>query len=273
MTTSVPGGKRAQQRLYFFPLPQGHGSLRPTFRGGEGMGDDGLGGFDMNLEERAQHLRQGWEQFRLSVARPQACISCGHQGRICWDGNGLRGASVLVDGQMVHVTGMRYRRVTCRSCGEGWALLPPGMIPSKHYQPCVVASATSRYLFDEGASQDEIAAAHGCSRRTVGRWLRWVAGLAATAVLASMILAANGEVVLPGLRRVAALARKARSAATRAMLERAAEILGLMEALGSAWGLEPPGLRSVLERVLGGRADLATHADPLIPDLARSPCR
>ena len=182
----------------------------------------------------------------------------------------MRGASVRVGDGVVYLTDIPCRRVRCKECRLGWTLRPPGMIPRKHYQPCVVASATSRYLFDERASQEQVAAAHACSRRTLGRWLRWVAGLAATAVLASMVLAASGEVVLPGLRRVAGLARKARRAATRVVLERAAEILGLMESLAAAWGLEPPGLRAVLERVLDGRADLATHAAPLIPDLARS---
>ena len=227
----------------------------------------------MDLKKQAQLVRQSWEQFRLTVARPQACMSCGRTGHICWDGHGVRGVSVLVDEEVVHVVGLRYRRVTCGACGTGWALLPPGILPGKHYQPCVVASATSRYLFDERASQEEVAAAHGCSRRTVGRWLRWVAGLATTAVLAGMVLAASEEVVLPRWQRVTGLARKARSAATRIMLERAAEILGLMEALAVAWGLEPPGLRAVLERALHGRAAIATHAAPLIPDLARSPCR
>ena len=48
------------------------------------------------------------------------------------------------------------------------------------------------------------------------------------------------------------------------------ELLGLCEALGSAWGLEPPGLRAVVARVVADRSGLATYARPLIPELARS---
>ena len=224
---------------------------------------------DVDPEEKAQRVRQCWEQFRLAVVRPQACIACGHQGCVWWDGSGLRGTSVLVDEQVVHVTDLRYRRVKCRACGKRWALLPPGTIPRKHYQPCVVAEATGLYLFEPRASQQQVAAAHGCSRRTLGRWLRWLAALAEPAVLLSLVLEALDEVVLPRLREVAGLARKVRSAAGRVVLERAAQVLQLLEALAMARRLEPPGLRAVLAPLLHGRAERATYRDPLVPDLAR----
>jgi len=105
------------------------------------------------------------------------------------------------------------------------------------------------------------AAAGTCSRRTVGRWLRWVPRLAEPAVLLCRIVDAVDAVVVPKLRATAKQGSD--------LLRRAAEMLGLLEYLASATGLEPPGLRGVLCHVLRGRTGIATYARPLIPELAR----
>ena len=223
----------------------------------------------MAVEDQAARIGQGWEQFRLTAVKPETCVRCGRGDRICWDGHTVRTASVVDGDEVVHVPQVRCRRIKCKACEARWVHLPPGMIPRKHYQPCVVARATSRYLFDEHASQQQVAAAHGCSRRTVGRWLRWLGALAESAVLMSLVLEALDEVVLPRLQEVAGLARKVRSAAGRLVLERAAQVLQLLEALAMARRLEPPGLRAVLAPLLHGRAGWATYRDPLVPDLAR----
>jgi len=135
----------------------------------------------------------------------------------------------------------------------------------------VVARAVSRYLFEGRSTQTRVAAEHGCSRRTVGRWIRWVAAIAEPAMVMKKVLRAVDAPVVPRLRNVAQCARKARGGIGAAVLERAAEVLGLLEDLGSALRLEPPGLRAVLERVVGNRARVATYARPLIPEFARSP--
>jgi hypothetical protein len=146
---------------------------------------------------------------------------------------------------------------------------PPGISPNRHYQLCVVAHAVSDYLFGEKSTQAKVAQEHDCSERTVGRWLRWVGAVAEPATLQREILEAADEPILSALPKVASIARKARMAVRRQIVTRAAQILSLMEALGTALGLEPPGLRGVVERVLHDRATIATYARPLIPEFAR----
>lgn len=75
--------------------------------------------------------------------------------------------------------------------------------------------------------------------------------------------------MVPGLRAVAAVTRKARGALGRVVLERAAEVLALMERLCSGWELEPPGLRAVVRRLVGERSGIGTYARPAIPELVR----
>jgi hypothetical protein len=142
------------------------------------------------------------------------------------------------------------------------------LVPRRHYQLCVVAEAASQHLFG-GVAQQPVADQHGCSRRTVGRWLRWIADCADPGALGSQLLAAVGAPVLPRLRALAPRLRALRDAARRKLLERAATVLQLLEALGLAWGLEPPGLRGVIERVLEGRDRIPSYRAPLIPELAR----
>jgi hypothetical protein len=141
-------------------------------------------------------------------------------------------------------------------------------MPRRHYQLCVVTEAASQHLF-AGASQEQVAATTGCSRRTVGRWLQWLSQVADPAVLGQKLAAALGEPVLPRLRPLASRRWALRDAARRQVLERAATVLQLMEALGLALGLEPPGLRALVERVLAGRDRITSYRAPLIPELAR----
>jgi hypothetical protein len=132
-----------------------------------------------------------------------------------------------------------------------------------------MAAAASRHLF-AGDAQEQVAARHGCARRTVGRWLRWIADCADPGALGARLLAAVGAPVLPRLRALAPRLRALRDGARRALLERAAAVLELLEALALAWGLEPPGLRGVLEPGLAGRGRILPHGTLLVPELARS---
>ncbi len=149
-----------------------------------------------------------------------------------------------------------------------WTLRPPGLLPNKHYQLCVIASAMSQYLHG-GASMESVAAAHDCSRRTIGRHAPWIAEIADPAVLAAKVVEAVDALVLPTAREIAKRLRALRDETRRRIVERAARVLALMEALASAMGLEPPGLRSVVEHFLAGRTDVGTYRRPAIPELAR----
>ncbi len=217
----------------------------------------------------AEVIAQRWARYYETVEKPRDCIEC-DDGRVGWNGRRKRSASLVAADELVHVAQMWCRRVKCTRCGTSWTLRPPGLVPHKHYQLCVVARATSEYLWGEHSTLTAVAAAHGCARRTVKRWVCWLAAIADPAALLSKLREAVDAPVVPRASRVAQLVRKARYALGRVVLERAAEVLALCEALGSAWGLEPPGLRAVVERVVANRSGIATYARPLIPELARS---
>jgi hypothetical protein len=143
------------------------------------------------------------------------------------------------------------------------------MLPRRHFQACVVAQATSQYLFDADVVQERVAAAHGCARRTLGRWLGYVAHVAAPADLERQLCVASEAPVLVKTPAVAAVARKALTVARRAVLSLSALCLVLFEALGAALRLPPPGLGAVLQLALADRDRVTTYAAPVIPDLAR----
>ncbi|MFC1707825.1 hypothetical protein ACFL59_13600 [Planctomycetota bacterium] len=216
----------------------------------------------------ASALKQRWMKFFKTVRRPASCPDCGHQ-RVWWDGSRRRSATVLAGEAVAHIDGIPCRRARCAGCSYRWTLRPPGMPARRHFHLDVVARAISRYLFGSRATQEAVAEEHGCSRRTLRRWLDWVAGLAEPAELACRIFEAAEEPVQSPLHAVVALARKARTAVRRAVLERAAQILSLLEAQAMALGLEPPGLRSVLEGASGRHGFTSTYAEPAIPALAR----
>jgi hypothetical protein len=215
-----------------------------------------------SIPDEAERLKQKWTRWAYEATKA-ACPECGGR-QVWWDGMGERGATVLTEAGVVYVPPFPVRRARCRArpCGNRWRLLPPDLIPHKHYQPCVVARAVGRYLFEGRTTLQGVADEMGCSRRTVRRWVAWVAAVGEPSVLLEKIVAATDAVVVPWVRAAAKLG---------AVVGRAAEMLSLLEVLGSVWGLEPPGLRGVLHRVVRGRTGLATYTRPLIPDLARGP--
>lgn len=219
------------------------------------------------VEEVARGLRERWQRLYENAKKPGQCIFCGGT-RISWNGSRKRATSVLILTVVVHLAEVWCRRVKCADCGKSWTLRPPELVAHKHFQLCVVARATSRYLFEPGATLTAVGHEHNCSRHTVKRWLRWTATIAEPAVLMSRVLEATDAPLVPRLRPVRQLARKA-VAVGRLMLERAAEVLGLIESLCSAWGLEPPGLRAVVRRVVGERSGIGTYCRPAIPEFVR----
>lgn len=219
-------------------------------------------------QDGAQRLRELWDRFTSALVRPPGCGRCPSL-HVNWDGWSTRSASGLFEEKIWHVIGIRLRRAECAACGLRWIVRPPGISPNRHYQLCVVASAIGAYLFDPGATQAQVADLRGCSERTLGRWLRWMTKVADPAVLQARIQTIAEAPVLVTFKAVANLARKARQAVRRELLPRAAEVLAHFEALGSVMGLEPPGLRGVIEAALRGRSRIATYAHPAIPEFVK----
>jgi hypothetical protein len=219
-------------------------------------------------EKTELEVVRDWDEFHRSARKPQACVECGRGDRLGWNGRSCRSASVREGDRTMHVAEVRQRRLRCSACGADWIHRPPGLLPNKHFQPCVIARAVSEYLHG-GESLEVVAAAHGLSRRTLARNLPWVAGIADPAVLLAKVIEAADAVVLPAAREIARRFEALRHPVRVATLHRAAQVLALMEALASALQLEPPGLRSVVERFLNGRTDVGTYRRPVIPELAR----
>lgn len=228
----------------------------------------------MGLSEMILECKRQWQAFFGTLRTPPRCIHCEGEN-VSWRGTSSRKVSMMVQAQgqpqVTYLSEVPCRRVQCRSveCGRSWTLRPPGVIPRRHYQLCVVASATSRYLHEAGASLEAVAAAHNCSRRTLGRWLRWQAQLAKAADLQRHLLDVADAPILPKLQPLVPTARKPLVGSCAALLAAAAAVLGLLEVLGAALGYEPPGLRSVLEIVINNRDRVSTLAEPAVPEFAR----
>ena len=223
-----------------------------------------------SVSQTVEVLKHEWQGFYDQAAKPQRCIFCGG-ARIWWNGWRQRTASLLVGERVVYVDQVACRLVKCGTpgCRKSWTLRPPGLAPQRHYQLCVVAQALSAYLFDPAATLEQVARATGCARRSVGRWIAWVAGLAPAGELLRHLVAASDVPQLPSLPEVASLALRARDNARRSILRGAAQVLCLLEALGQALGFSPPGLRAVVEAVVDGRYQATTYARPRILAFAR----
>jgi hypothetical protein len=138
----------------------------------------------MSLHKGSEEFKDRWDRFFQTVEKPSHCLFC--QGRrVYWNGHRERSASVMEGGRVSHFTDILCRRVKCANppCRKSWTLRPPGLMPSRHYQLCVVASAVRQFLFDPHRTLTAVARAHQCCRRTVGRWLRWIRGLVSPSAL------------------------------------------------------------------------------------------
>jgi len=83
------------------------------------------------------------------------------------------------------------------------------------------------------------------------------------------VMVAMDAPLLPRLRQVRQLSRKACNSVGSVVLDKAAEVLGLLEDLCNSWCLEPPALGAVLKRVVGDRSGMGTYSRPSIPELVR----
>jgi hypothetical protein len=113
------------------------------------------------------------------VERPAACRSCG--AAAWW--NGSRRVSVVgkLGEQIEYVAEVVRRRVRCslwKSCRlRSWTVYEQDSYPHRVFGLKVVVSAVSVVVFGH-ATHAAAGLAHQCSRRTVGRWKRWISELA-----------------------------------------------------------------------------------------------
>jgi len=169
--------------------------------------------------------------------------------------------------QVVHVTEIVRRRVRCslwQSCPlKGWTMYEADAYPHRLFGLVVTVSAVSMVVFG-GASHESAAEAHLCSRRSVGRWRRWMSELADPKGLERACTRLEGR-GLPG-----ALARTATARAGRVLhgLQRLVELLSErgvdLPEVGCALGGV---LRHQLER-FGEVFYLTKSSPPLRGDLA-----
>lgn len=117
-------------------------------------------------------------KVRKHEERPPACRVC--EAPSWWNGTRRVKEVVLAAARAVrHVVDVVRRRVRCsdRACAaRSWTVYAPGSYPHRRYRLSVVSSAVGDVAIGE-ASYDTTAAVHGCDRRSVGRWVRWVANL------------------------------------------------------------------------------------------------
>lgn len=219
------------------------------------------------MKKIAEKLMESFWEFFHTASLPACCVFC-EGTHIVKNGSDTRNASFLVDGEEVYLAGIPCRRVKCQGCRRSWRQRPPGLMPHRHYQLCVVADGVSHFLFDGEATLESTAQRCHCSRWTVSRWLGWLGSIAEPGHLQARLAEVVGAPVLAPLREVASLAQKAADEAVRRVLVRAAKILSLLEAIGQAANLAPPGLRSVLLRVIDDRPGHTTYAAPVVPEFA-----
>jgi hypothetical protein len=113
------------------------------------------------------------------VERPAACRSCG--AAAWW--NGIRTVSVVrkLGEQIEYVAEVVRRRVRCslwKSCAlRSWTVYEQDAYPHRVFGLMVVVSAVSAVVFGK-LTHAAAAMSHQCSRRSVGRWQRWISELA-----------------------------------------------------------------------------------------------
>jgi len=102
----------------------------------------------MTVAQAQQRLNDRWRQFYENARLPAACVFC-EGTKLWWNGTRVRSASVLCEGEVVHLSEVPCRRIKCgtKGCNKSWTQRPEGLTPQRHYQLDVVAEGSSRYLF------------------------------------------------------------------------------------------------------------------------------
>jgi hypothetical protein len=135
--------------------------------------------------------------------RPRACWFC-DSGRVWFDGWRQVFAVILADATPLRFAdGIWVQRVCCAECGISWSLRPPFLYPHRSLEPDLAEAATLSYLAEPGATYAQVAADHGCSPRTVWRWVGWIATLATVGGLLAeatrLAGAAQAAALMPGV--------------------------------------------------------------------------
>lgn len=220
----------------------------------------------MNVQKEAEKLKEQWNQFFKEVKKPCECIFCKCM-RLFWNGRRERTASVLIGGQAVHLTDIWCRRIKCSQCKSSWTIRPAGLMPRRHYQLCVVTGAAGRILFDADTTLSKVADIYSCARRTVGRWLKWLAGIAKPSELIRRLFAISKDSTA-WAEKVKDIVPKVATVGTKT-LKRAAKNLLILQALAKVIGYTANGFQSMVEGAIFNRDGITTYQNPFIPELAR----
>jgi len=165
------------------------------------------------------------------------------------------------------IKGVRLRRVCCGVCG-GTTLYPEDIVPNRHIQLDVVARATSEFLLNPESTEAGVCAKYDCSRRTLRRWLVWIARIVPVVVLMRLLLQVSDAVEQPFIPLLSDIGRVTRDPFRQRAWQRTAEVLGYLEVLGGHLGRGPPGLQAVLSAL--SQTWRSTYARPSIPEFALS---
>lgn len=179
--------------------------------------------------------------------RPGPCPVCGRPG--WWNGTRLIKRVVFVLAAVLRwAEQFVRRRARCsdRSCSGGsWTVYEPGGYPHRAFLLSVVAFVVAAMAAGEGATLTSVARTYGCDRRSVGRWVRWVAGLGSSADLSRTCARLDPD-GLPPPPTSRAAEPVALAGAMVALLDRLADLLR-----GRGVALEPgAGLVAILRHQL-----------------------
>lgn len=204
--------------------------------------------------------------------RPRACPFCDGE-RVWFDGWRCVFAVVLADGTPHRFAdGLWVQRVCCGRCGTSWPLRPSFLYPHRSLEPDVAESAALAYLGGAGSSYAEVAAAHGCSARTVWRWIGWIAGLVVVGELLAEAerLTGAGQAAALIPRTVPEDHAKARSAGRERLLLAALQALVALAVWARAQPV-PPDEPSPLRAWLTARFLAFREIHRLVPRAASPP--
>ena len=135
---------------------------------------------------------------KKKAVRPDPCRVCGTPA--WWNGSRVVAEVIQEVGHGIRrVIDVLRPRAKCsgRHCPAGsWTIYGAGAYPHRTFQLDVVASAVATVAIGQ-QSRRATADAHACSRRSVARWVRWTAGLAAPEDLARLTARLDPEGLPP----------------------------------------------------------------------------
>jgi len=216
----------------------------------------------MSLHKEISKFKEQWDLYWEGIEKPGQCIFC-EGNRLYWNGYRERSASVMIEGEVVYLTDILCKRVKCAQlgCGKSWTLRPPGIMPRRHYQLCVLAHGITRFFASPHETLTSVAEDHCCSRRTVDRWLHWIAGVVEPSDLLRRLYLVSRERALKTIFKVRGILREVPD---KIIYQKTVNNFCLLESLGN-----PSGLGFMIEKAVADRDRITTYRYPFIPELAR----